>query len=112
MHFVRHGESLRVSRITGPRHYLLDLVFGTSAQQPAFAFLPAIGGCSHPPLDPDGIVRAVLAGVAEANRRLGTSYAVARIGVPENDTPPVAVYGALAAAIVERLHAGEPFEER
>ena len=72
-----------------------------------FEFLPAVGNCSHPSLNRDDIIRAVLTAVDEANQKLGTSYAVRRIRVPVNDTPPEAVYGALASAIIERAHAND-----
>lgn len=113
MHFSRHGEFLSASRTTGPHHNRLELILSdASPQPPLFEFLPPAGECTHAPLDRDGIVAAVMEGIALANARLGSRYAVTTIRVPANDTPPEVVYGSLALAIVERLNAGEAFEPK
>src|SRR2546423_10305282 len=110
MEFSKHEGFLCASRITGPRHNHLEVIVSdASAQEAVFEFLPAIGGCSHAPLDQTRIVDSVMEGIALTNVRLGSKYAVERIRVPLNDTPPELVYGVLAAAIVERLHAGKSF---
>ena len=109
MHFVRLGEFLAVSRITGPTHNLLQIRLDGTGSRPICERLPAVGGCSHKPLDEDALVRYVLEGVAEANGELGTAYSVAHIRYVENDTPPEVVYGFMAMRLIERLHSGGEF---
>jgi hypothetical protein len=112
MQFVKHDGFFGVSSITGPGHHYLELAFGTgAAERPAFEFLPPSGSCTHPPLDASAIVAAVVEGVNAVNEEAGTSYTVSRIRVPADDTKPEQRYALLAAAIVRRLHRGEPFNE-
>ena len=110
MHFVRLGEFLAASRITGPKHNLLQIRLGGSGDGlPVCERLSATGGCKHTPLDEGWIIKHVLDGVAEANQQLGTTYAVSHIRYVENDTPPEVVYGFMALRIVEHLHTGGEF---
>jgi len=113
MHFGKIDGFISASRITGPRHNLLQMIVAEGAtEEPAFEFLPAVGSCTHPSLDSAAIVSAVQEAIGRVNEQLGTSYAPTRIRVPVNDTPPEIAYGVLAAAIVERLHRGEEFPTR
>lgn len=51
MHFVRLGEYLAASRITGPRHNLLQLRLEVGEQhEPICECLPPQGACNHEPL--------------------------------------------------------------
>ena len=107
MQFSRKGDVLTIARITGPHHNLLELTLTQDvAAIPKFEFLPAVGGCSHPPLNGQDIVEAVREGIAAANEKFGTSYGVERIRVPADDTPSVDAYAFLASVIVERLQEG------
>lgn len=111
MQFSRDGEFLQVSRVTGPHHNLLGLVLsGDPVQEPKLEVLPALGSCSHAPLQEADVVAAVLEGIAAANAKLDGTYGAERIRVVLEDTPPAAVYALLASAIVEHLHAGGTFE--
>ena len=110
MHFARLDDFLTVSRITGPRHNLLQLLLAEgSQQQPICECLPPQGGCKHEVLDQSELVSSVLEGVEEANKRLGTSYSVTHIRYVENDTKPEVVYGYMAMKLLEHLHAGGVF---
>lgn len=112
MHFVRHGEYLAASRITGPRHNLLQLRLGVGEQhEPICECLPPQGACNHEPLVEAVIVASVLEGTSEANRRFGTSHVVTHIRYARNDTKPEVVYGLLALKILEQLHVGGTFVE-
>lgn len=112
MHFVRLGEYLAASRITGPRHNLLQLRLGVGEQhEPICECLAPQGACNHEPLVEADIVSRVLEGTSEANRRFGTSYAVTHIRYVRNDTKPEVIYGVLAFKIIEQLHVGGTFFE-
>jgi len=111
MHFVRLGEFLAASRITGPKHNLLQIRLGSAGGPPVCERLPATGGCKHAPLTEDQVIKHVLDGVAEANQQLGAAYAVSHIRYIENDTPPEVVYGFMAMRIVEHLHNGGEFTQ-
>jgi hypothetical protein len=111
MHYVRLGEFLSVSRITGPAHNLLQLkLLPSPAGELVCEQLARQGGCRHPPLDEESLIEFVLEGVELANRRLGTSYAVSHIRYVRDDTPPEAIYGFLATSLLEHLHRGGSFE--
>lgn len=112
MHFVRLGEYFAVSRITGPQHNLLQLRLCEDEQgQPSCEQLPPQGECRHEPLIESKIISSVIEGAAEANQRLGTSYAITHIRYIENDTKPEVVYGYMAMKLIEHLHAGGIFHE-
>lgn len=97
----RSEDGWVVSRTSGPRHNLLDLVLSDDATEtPRIEALPPIGACEHEPLHESSIVAAVQEGVALANAQCGTRFGVARIRYVVNDTRPELVYGAMAAAIV------------
>jgi hypothetical protein len=110
MQFVQIGEFLAASRITGPRHNLLQIKIGSESQgKPICEVLPPQGACVHEPLNEIDVVASVLEGVAEANKRLGTNYSVTHIKYVKNDTKPETVYGFLAMKIVEHLQGGGEF---
>ena len=112
MHFSRNGEFFSVSRITGPHHNLLQIRLSKGdADATALECLPAIGSCTHPPLDSDKLLVAVLEGIAKANLELGTAYWAAHVRYVGNDTPPESVYGFLALSIVRHLESGGTFVE-
>lgn len=112
MHFVRLGEYLAASRITGPRHNLLHLRLGVGEQhEPICECLPPQGTCTHEPLVEADIVASVLEGASEANRRFGTSHVVTHIRYVQNDTKPEVVYSFLALKILEQLQVGGTFTE-
>jgi hypothetical protein len=111
MRYVRLGEFLAVSRITGPTHNLLQLkLLSSPAGDLVCEQLAGQGGCRHAPLDEESLIRFVLEGVQLANSRLGTSYAVSHIRYVQDDTPPEAIYGFLATSLLEHLHSGGAFE--
>ncbi|WP_115561027.1 hypothetical protein [Xanthomonas arboricola] len=111
MHFVRLGEFLATSRITGPTHNLLQIRLGGSGDALVCERLPATGECRHAPLADDQLIKHVIDGVAAANQQLGTTYVVSHIRYVENDTPPEVVYGFMARRIVEHLHSGGEFAQ-
>lgn len=113
MQFVRIGEYLAVSRITGPRHNRLQVRLSTESQlAPVVECLPPQGGCTHEPMNEAEIVAHVLEGVAEANAKLGCRYSVTHIRYTENDTKPEVVYAYMALTIVEYLASGGEFVQR
>jgi hypothetical protein len=110
MHFVRLGEFLAASRITGPTHNLLQIrLGGCSDRPPVCERLSPVGGGKHVPLNEAQVILHVLDGVTEANQQLGTNYAVSHIRYVEDDTPPEAAYGLMALRIVVHLHTGGEF---
>lgn len=110
MQFLQIGEYLAASRITGPRHNLLQLRLTTASQTaPVVERLPSQGGCTHEPLNEAEIVARVIEGVTEANAKLGRRYSVSHIRYVENDTKPEVVYAYMALKLVEHLESGGEF---
>jgi hypothetical protein len=110
MQFIRCGEYLCLSRITGPRHNLLQIRLGSGHQAPPVCErLPSIGTFQHDPLDEVELVAQVVEGIAEANRRLGSAYVITHLRYVENDTKPEVIYGLLAMKIAEHHAAGGEF---
>lgn len=110
MQFIRIGEFLAVSRVTGPAHNLLQLKVTTApVASSACEPLPAIG--SHAPslLNEALVVAAVAAGLSEANARFGTSYAASHIRYVVDDSFPESVYAHLASALITHLACGGTF---
>ena len=112
MHFIRMGEYLAASRVTGPRHNLLMLRLESGVQaKPICECLPPRGGSTHEPLNEAEVVASILEGVAEANKRLSSNQAVTHVRYVANDTKPEAIYRYLALKILEHLHSGGEFAE-
>jgi hypothetical protein len=112
MQFLRMGEYLAASMITGPKHNLLQVRLSTGTQgTPLFEMLSRIGSCTHKPLDQEAIVARVLEGLTEANSRMGTRHSITHIRCVENDTGPEVVYGHMCLKILEHLEAGGVFED-
>lgn len=110
MHFIKLGEYLAASMITGPKHNLLQIRLATSATEPLHVkCLPPQGECKHEPLDEKALVAAVQEGVAQANKELGASYAVSGIAYVQNDTKPEIVYGFMTLSILRHLHSNGAF---
>lgn len=113
MKFIRIGDYFSASHITGPKHNLLQLHLSDAAggEAPILETLPAIGNCSHAPLKNEVVVAQVVEGVAETNRRLGTTFAVTHIRRVANDTGPEVLLAYMAAKIIERIVEGGAFQE-
>lgn len=96
------GSIYKASRITGPSHNFLGLVFSSGAEVPLT--VEALPGndpnASGPVIVKDEVVRQVLDGVAEANRELSTGFSVAKIQYVATDTPNSSAYSDLAKRIV------------
>jgi hypothetical protein len=113
MQYVRIGDYLATSHVTGPRHNRLQLRLARGSQtQPICEQLPPIGACKHAPLDEVALIRNVLEGVSRANLRGNSDYCVTHIRYVENDTGPVVVFALLASRIVEHLSSGGTFIEQ
>jgi hypothetical protein len=112
MQFIRIGQYLAASMITGPKHNLLQIRLSELPQGvPVCEKLPPAGTCVHKPLDEKTIISFILEGLAEANARCGSRHAVTHIRYVENDTGPEVVYGHMCKKIVEHLQAGGVFSE-
>lgn len=112
MIFVRLGDYIAVARTTGPGHNLLRLGVCEGRQgKPVCERLSPHAEGEGDVLCESLIMSSVLGGVAAANQRLGTLYAVTSIGYVGNDTGPENLYGQLAARLIEHLHAGGAFSE-
>jgi hypothetical protein len=107
MRFTKVGDLEVVTRITGPTHHLLGMAL-TSASTPETPILEKVS-LARPqaevePFDPErDLCREVLAGVQEANERLGTRFGVTRIRYCADDPPVPGVYHRLAEALVEHV---------
>lgn len=107
MRFTKIGDLEVVTRITGPTHHLLGMAL-TPTSIPATPILERVS-LARPqaevePFDPErDLRREVLAGVQEANDRLGTHFRVTRIRYCADDPPLAGVYHRLAEALVEHV---------
>jgi hypothetical protein len=112
LQFSIRDRFYQAARITGPTHNFLGvrLEAATAASAPNVERLAGLGP-GRASLDEDELVAAVLAGVAEANDRYGTRWAVTHIRYVADDSPPETAYRMIAFAIVERLANGEPFPQ-
>lgn len=107
MQFGRCGDYLSVSRITGPRHNLLQLKLGEGLPlQPVCECLDAKHQKQYEPLCESKIIAAVFDGLAKANQRFGTSYAVAQIRYIDSDSKPETIYSEMTLKLIEHLHTG------
>ena len=106
MQFAYDGTFHKVARITGPTHNMLSLrlIDGLGSSAPSVVNIGNQGS-----LNGGAVASAVLAGVAEANRRFDAHYSVAVLRYCEDDTPPESIYQLLAFSIVERLVADPSF---
>jgi hypothetical protein len=109
MHFSTDGTFYNVARITGPTHNLLGIRFAGRRRREGDPSIEALRDVPAPKLAADEVLREVLTGVAEANARNGTVYAVEVVRFVPDDTPPVSIYRVLAAEIVGRLAQGGAF---
>lgn len=110
MNFTRVDGFLSVSRITGPKHNLLQVKLDQGPRAvPRCDRLPAIGSCRHEPLNESELISRILEGVSMANEELGTKYCVTHIRYIENDTKPEVVYGSMVLNLTRHLECGGEF---
>lgn len=111
MQYVQFGEYLGVVRITGATHNLLQVRLQRAAQgTPVCERLAPVGPAAHKALSESVIITSVVAGVALANVRRGSGYAVTHIRYVPDDSGPEAIYSELACGIVEHLVSGGAFQ--
>lgn len=105
MQFSRTDLWFSASMITGPRHALLQVRLGQGEQvDPAWEWLPPVRATRACALDEAAITAQVLGGVDEANRRLGARYKVTHIRCVEDDNGTPAMYGHMAAKLIDHFH--------
>jgi hypothetical protein len=111
MQYIQSGEYLGVVRITGPTHNLLQVRLQRAVQgTPVCERLPPVGPAVRKALSESAIMASVLAGVALANERRGSGYAVTHIRYMPDDSGPESMYCELACGIVEHLVSGGAFQ--
>lgn len=104
MHYTRVGHFLSASRITGPKHNILQLELGAAAcGGPA---VERLGPLDANALSEEAVVAAVMEGVAAANQRFSQSWAVSRLRYAPADSGPEAVYAHLSFSILATWDAG------
>jgi hypothetical protein len=107
MQFGRVDGFLFVSRISGPKHNLLQLKVAQEAISDLVCEeLPPLAEAVHQKLDCTAISSAVCDGVAAANSSYGTSFHPVHIRYVADDTGPEGVYRALAEALVAEVASG------
>ena len=105
MQFSQLDPWFSVSMITGPRHALLQIRIARGEPvQPVWEMLPPVGNDAGCRLDQAAITTQVLAAVAEANRRLAARYTVTHIRCVEDDNGTPAMYGRMAAGLIDHVH--------
>lgn len=102
MQFSHYMAMHIVTRITGPKHNFLGVVFASEgkAPNPQIIEMPPQGGCQHGGLVLSKVMEQVLLGVAKGNTDFQTNYVVQTIHVVSNDTGPESVYHEMARALV------------
>ncbi len=95
------GECLIATPITGPEHNLLGLLF-TFEPVSDFEVDARHHGAEARRLNADDVVRAALAGVAEANADLDRPVRGAGVRFVLSDTPPADIYRNLAAHLARQ----------
>jgi hypothetical protein len=107
MRFNRIGRLDVVTRITGPHHHFLGIEFskdgGSSAPILERVDMEGAEAAIEPSEARADLRREVLDAVTEANGRLGTHLAVARIRYCADDAAVPGVYGRLARSLVEHV---------
>jgi hypothetical protein len=112
MQFTKLGDLDVVTRITGPSHHLLGLVF-SPLRSPEAPIVERVS-FDHPqpevePFDPESVLCSdVLAAVQDANARWGTDFRVTRIRYCADDPPLSGIYGFLTKALVEHVITEQP----
>ena len=99
MQVVRQGDWYSVTRITGPQHNLLSLLFGWDGESQVEA-LPVRRGEARQ-LSEHDVRTAVENGIEDANAELGVHFRARGIRYVPSDTPPASVYRLLAKRIVQ-----------
>jgi len=104
MHYSRVERFLSVSRITGPKHNILQLeVNGAGCGTPA---IERLGPSDANSLSEEAVVAAVMEGVAAANERFARDWRVSRMRYAPADSAPETVYAHLAYSILATWEAG------
>ena len=105
MQFSQVDHWFSVSMITGPTHALLQIRLGQGdSVQPVWELLPPVVSDGRCRLDEAAITAQVLAAVEEANRRLAACYTVTHIRCVEDDNGTPALYGHMAARLIDHVH--------
>lgn len=104
MQYSRVGHFLSASRITGPKHNILQLQLGAAAGgKPA---IERLGPSDKDSLSEEAVLSAVMEGVAAANQRFARNWAVSRMRYAPADSAPETVYAHLAYSIIATWEAG------
>lgn len=104
MQYSRVEQFLSASRITGPKHNILQLELGAAAGgKPA---IERLGPSDKDSLSEDTVVSAVMEGVAAANQRFARSWSVSRLRYAPADSAPETVFAHLAYSILATWEAG------
>jgi len=105
MQITQHGQYYQIVNVTSQRHNLLALLCGEgeTAGPPVVERFPAIAGVEREFLDPQELLKAVLAGVERANREHGRRFRVRVLRYVENDTPPESIYSELAYRLIVHM---------
>jgi hypothetical protein len=106
--FFREGEHYFISYITGPAHVLLGLAVarGGDARDVLMVRWQAVGRCGCGPVDEKRVREEVLAGIAAANKSVGSDWRPIEIVYVENDSPRYSLYEHCAKTLVERIDRG------
>ena len=104
MHYSRVGHLLSASRITGPKHNILQLELTADAGR--IPVIERLGPSDIGSLSEEAVVSAATEGVAAANHRFGRNWTISRIRYAPADSAPESVYIHLAYSIVATWVAG------
>jgi hypothetical protein len=112
MQFLYDGAFHKVVRITGPTHNILGLQFANECIDPIHRpTVVQLQTFTHARLDTERVVRAVEAGVREANQKLGVSFRLVAFQFLPDDSPPEETYRELTMCVIERIAQNLPFTD-
>ena len=104
MKVTKTNNVYKASRITGPKHNYLGLVF-TKVQPTETKLVRHTLNNEPVAIDPAQVIAAVVAGIEEANRANPTTLYADSVEYVISDTPDYAAYFQLAKAIAESASA-------
>src|SRR5688572_30327158 len=106
--FWKDNTHFFISYITGPSHVLVGLAVtkGADAGDVVMVRRSSSGRCGCGAVDETEVRQAVLGGIEDANRKLGTRWRASEIVYVEDDSPRYSLYRQCAKVLIERVNAG------
>lgn len=109
MQYFYDGKFYKIVKISGPQHNMLALAFGESNLDIEVTDLEESSDKTLVSISQSDVKNQVLFAVEEANKELGTNYAVIKIQFVSSDSPSKSIYVELTKQILKRLKSDGAF---